>query len=195
MTKKQAKIATVTSELTTNYIWKKYSDDLKYFILSNVKNASNTDDILQNTFIKIHTKINTLKDTTKLKSWVFSIARNSILDYFKNNNKTFEFANFETSTNIKSAEIHTAKDCLEGILKNLPKKYRIPLLLSDIQGVKQQEIADTLQQSLSTTKSQIQRGRKMITKGFIDCCGFVTNENGKLVGEIKDKKDCKICNL
>ena len=178
--------------MTTNQVWTKYADDLKYFILSKVKNVTVTEDILQDTFIKIHTKLHTLKDITKLKSWIFTIARNAIMDYFKSTNTTFELANSETETSLETTT-HTEKDCLRGILESLPKKYRSPLFLSDIKGLKQQDVADTLKQSLPTTKSQIQRARKLITQGFMDCCGFVLNENGKLVGEIQDKDDCKVC--
>lgn len=178
--------------MTTNQVWTKYADDVKFFILSKVKDNSITDDLLQDTFIKVHTKLHTLKDITKLKPWIFTIARNSIMDYFKSTNQTFELASFETETNIEE-NAHTEKDCLRGILQSLPKKYREPLFLSDIKGLKQQEVANTLKQSLPTTKSQIQRARKLIAKGFMDCCGFVLNEEGKLVGEIQDKADCKIC--
>jgi len=59
--------------------------------------------------------------------------------------------------------------------------------------MKQADIAQQLQLALPTVKSQIQRGRKLITQGFMDCCDFTRNESGFLVGEIKDKKDCKIC--
>ena len=79
-------------------------------------------------------------------------------------------------------------------LKKSTKKYRDPLFLSDIKGLKQQEVVTQLKQRLSTTKSQIQCVRKLITQGFMDCCGFVLNKNGNLVGEIQEKKDCKICN-
>ena len=178
--------------MTTNQVWTQYSKDLKRFIISKVKNTTIADDILQDTFIKIHTKLHTLKDIKKLKSWCFTVARNSILDYWKSTNQTFEIANFEAETKILENE-HTEQDCLKGILKNLPKKYRDPLFLSDIKGLKQQEVAHQLKQSLSTTKSQIQRARKLIAQGFMDCCGFVMNKEGNLVGEIKDKEDCKIC--
>jgi len=179
--------------MTTNQVWTTYSEDLKYFIISKVKDITIADDILQDTFIKIHTKLSTLKDQTKLKPWCFTIARNSILDYWKTTNQTFEIANLEADTEIVEVE-HTEKDCLRGIIKNLPKKYRDPLFLSDIKGLKQQEVADQLHQTLPTTKSQIQRARKLIAKGFMDCCGFVVNKKGNLVGEIKDKADCKVCN-
>ena len=178
--------------MTTNQVWTKYADDVKFFILSKVKNITIAEDLLQDTFIKIHTKLHTLKDITKLKPWIFTIARNSMMDYFKSTNQTFELASFETETTIEE-NTHTEKDCLRGILQSLPKKYRDPLFLSDIKGLKQQKVADTLKQSLPTTKSQIQRARKLIAKGFMDCCGFVLNEEGKLVGEIQDKDDCKIC--
>ena len=179
--------------MNTQEVWIKYHTDIQRFIISKVKDITIADDILQDTFIKIHTKLHTLKDITKLKSWCFTIARNSILDYWKSKNYTFEIANFETETEI-SETIHTEKDCLRGILKNLPKKYRDPLFLSDIKGLKQQDVANKLKQSLSTTKSQIQRARKLIAQGFMDCCGFAMNKKGKLVGEIKEKEDCKVCN-
>ena len=178
--------------MTTKQVWTSYSEDLKRFIISKVKDVTIADDILQDTFIKIHTKLHTLKDVTKLKSWCFTVARNSILDYWKATNQTFEIANFETET-LLLENSHTEKDCLRGILKSLPKKYRTPLFLSDIKGLKQQEVAHQLQQSLSTTKSQIQRARKLIAQGFMDCCGFVVNDEGNLVGEIQDKEDCKVC--
>ena len=178
--------------MTTNQVWIKYSDDLKRFIISKVKEVTIADDILQDTFIKIHTKSHTLKDISKLKSWCFTVARNSILDYWKSTNKTFEIADFEAETVI-TKNLHTEQDCLKGILKNLQKKYQNPLYLSDIKGLKQQEVATRLNQSLSTTKSQIQRARKLIAQGFIDCCGFVINKEGNLVGEIQEKEDCKVC--
>ncbi|WP_439128393.1 sigma factor, partial [Polaribacter sp.] len=78
--------------MTTNQVWIKYNLDLKRFIISKVKNETIADDILQDTFIKIHTKLHTLKDTSKIKSWCFTVARNSILDYWKNTKKAFEIA-------------------------------------------------------------------------------------------------------
>lgn len=112
--------------MTTKQVWTSYSEDLKRFIISKVKDTTIADDILQDTFIKIHTKLHTLKDITKLKSWCFTVSRNSILDYWKSTNKTFEINNFEESTLLEENP-HTEQDCLEAILKNLPKKYRDPL--------------------------------------------------------------------
>lgn len=178
--------------MTTEQVWNSYHKDLQKFIISKVKDKAIADDILQDSFLKIHTKLNTLKDITKIKSWIFTIARNSVLDYFKTTNKTVEFTEIELENEEKPKE-HTEKDCLYGILKNLPKKYRDPLFLADIKGLKQAEIAKQLNLPLPTVKSQIQRGRKQIVQGFISCCDFKLDESGQLKGEVQEKENCKIC--
>ena len=191
----KSKLLEVTLELeimTTQEVWNQYSNDLKRFILSKVKDEATTYDLLQESFLKIHTKLHTLKDLNKLRSWIFSITRNTILDHFKSSNPTFEIAHFESETQLHQEE-HTERDCLRGILSGLPKKYRDPIFLSDIKGLKQSEVATQLKLPLPTVKSQIQRGRKLIAQGFKDCCGFVENEQGHLVGEVQDKEDCKVC--
>ncbi|XCF07477.1 sigma-70 family RNA polymerase sigma factor [Tamlana crocina] len=178
--------------MKTKDIWKTYSNDIKYFILSRVKDPVVTDDLLQDTFIKVHTNLGTLKDIAKLKVWLFSIARYAVMDYFRSNN--IEAPVWEADTEFESQDLaHSKADCLHGILKNLPKKYREPLFLSDIKGLKQTEVADWLQRPLPTVKSQIQRGRKLIAQGFMDCCDFKLNDDGFLVGELKAKEDCKVC--
>ena len=178
--------------MDTQDIWKLHADDIKYFILSKVKDEVIADDLLQETFIKVHTKLNTLKDEDKLKSWLFSIARYTVLDYFRSKKLVYETTDEDFIFEEQKLE-HTEVDCLHGIIKSLPKKYRDPLFLSDIKGIKQQQIANQLNLALPTIKSQIQRGRKMIAQGFVDCCDFVINDQGFLVGEVKDKADCKMC--
>ena len=178
--------------MRTQDIWKLYNDDVKRFILSKTKNESVTDDLLQETFIKVHTKLDTVKDITKLKSWVFSVARNTTLDYFRSNSKKIEISPFDPLTE-SEINTHSEKDCLLAHILNLDIKYRTPLFLSDIKGIKQNEISNQLNLPLSTVKSRIQRARKKVAKGYMDCCGYSLNKKGVLVGEIQHIDDCKIC--
>ncbi|MDN3492700.1 sigma-70 family RNA polymerase sigma factor [Winogradskyella bathintestinalis] len=178
--------------MTTKEVWKFYAEDIRRFILSKAKDPVITEDILQETFIKVHTKLHTLKDKDKLKPWLFSVARYTLLDYFKINKQEFVVEDLEVESE-PEPNLHSEQDCLRGIIKSLPKKYRDPLFLSDIKGMKHQDVANQLQLSLPTVKSQIQRARKKIAQGFMDCCGFKMNDEGHLVGEIQDKADCKVC--
>jgi len=178
--------------MTTIQVWNQYHLDIKNFIFSKVKDEQVSNDILQDTFLKIHTKLSTIKNPDKIKSWVFSIANNTVYDYFRRNNIVLDYNENKDNIDALPSE-HDEKDCLYGIIKSLPKKYRDPIFLSDIKGMKHSEIATQLHLNLSTIKSQIQRARKLIKTGYIECCDFKINEKGFLVGEIKDKKDCKIC--
>lgn len=180
--------------MTTKNIWITYSQDVKRFILSKIKNEQIANDLLQETFIKIHTKLDTLKEYDKLKPWVFTVARNTVMDYFKKETNSREV--FETDDVVQETNhiTHDEKDCLHAIIKNLPKKYRDPLFLADIKGLKQAEVANQLKLQLPTTKSRIQRARKLIAQGYMECCDFKMNQKGHLVGEVKDKEDCKVCN-
>lgn len=177
---------------TTKDIWTLYADDIKYFILSKVKDHAMADDLLQETFIKAHTKLNTIKDDNKVKSWLFTIARHTVLDYFRQREIVYEMTDEDFIFEDQKID-HTEIDCLRGIIKRLPKKYRDPLFLSAIKGMKQAQVSRQLHLPLATVKSQIQRGRKLIAQGFIDCCDFKVNDNGFLVGELKEKADCKVC--
>jgi len=179
--------------MNTQQVWETYNQDVKKFILSKVKNEEEANDILQDIFIKIHTKLDTVKDFSKVKSWIMIVTRNTMMDYFNNNISHIEI-NEEITEDEERVNSHTEKDCLLGIVKNLPKKYRDPLFLSDIKGIKQAEVASQLKLSLSAAKSRIQRARKLIAKGYMNCCDFQLNEKGHLVGEVKDREDCKACN-
>jgi RNA polymerase sigma-70 factor (ECF subfamily) len=123
---------------------------------------------------------------------VFSIARNTVLDYFRTSNKLNGLKTLATEEEEGFLE-HTEKDCLLSHILNLDKMYRSPLFLADVKGIKHQDISTQLGIPLSTVKSRIQRARKKIAKGYMDCCGYTLNEKGVLVGEMQNREDCKIC--
>ena len=179
--------------METTKIWNEFSDSLKRFIISKVHNSEVADDLLQEIFIKIHLNISTLKKQESIKSWVFTITNNVINDYFKKNAKTDILLSEIPSTENENKKEHSAIDCLKPLIKNLPTTYSQAMYLSEIKGLKQADVAQKLDISLSGAKSRIQRGRNLLKQGFMDCCDYKLNESGYLTGEHKDKKDCKIC--
>ncbi len=63
-------------------IWKKFNQQLLAFIRFKVKDKSVAEDILQDVFIKVFQNLDSLQDKEKLRSWLYSISRNAIYDYY-----------------------------------------------------------------------------------------------------------------
>lgn len=182
----------LSDTFTSEFLWESYSNDLKRYVFSQIKDEDTTNDVLQEIFIKIHLNIATLQKKESVKSWIFTIAHNTLMNFL--NKKSVPFAIGEVVDDFSTEEeVHSAKSCLLPLIKNLPEKYREPLLLSEIKGKKQAEVAELLGITLSGAKSRIQRGRKLLQQGFMDCCHYKLNEQGFLIGEHQDKADCKMC--
>lgn len=179
--------------MNTEKIWSEFSTALQKFIFSKVHNETVTEDILQEVFIKIHLHKNELQAKKQLKSWLFSIAHNTTIDYFRTKDLVLPI---DTKDNIadEPKNEHNATDCLLPLILALPKKYKETLLLSEIKGLKQQATANELNISLAAAKSRIQRGRELLKQGFINCCDYQIDAKGFLVGENKNAEDCKVCN-
>lgn len=178
----------------TEQIWNEFSEALKQYINRYVKSEEIANDLLQETFIKIHLNSHKIKNVKSLKSWIYRIAHNVVMDYFKSQSKAtnnFKFENLEDDEIINQE--HSHKDCLTPLINNLPEIYREAIVLSEIKGLKQAEVAKILNISLSGAKSRVQRGRKLLKDGFIDCCNFKLNEAGYLVGVENTKDECKVC--
>ena len=176
---------------STAEVWEKFHENIYNFILKRVKNESDADDILQEVFLKIHLKKDTLRDESKLQSWIFQISRNAIADFYHTGKKTSD------------SEVEDLEDmdvgfygkqemfcCLHPFIDELPEKYKSAITLADLNGKKQHEVAEILGLSLSGAKSRVQRAREILKTKFVHCCNFSLNENGDLVGE----QDCARCN-
>src|ERR1700730_8888801 len=74
--------------MTTENLWETFHTGLKHFILKRIPDEQSADDVLQETFLKIHTRIDTLRDEEKLQSWMYQIARNAIADYYRQQRAT-----------------------------------------------------------------------------------------------------------
>jgi RNA polymerase sigma-70 factor (ECF subfamily) len=64
-------------------IWQMYRGKIQRFIQNRVEDPATADDILQEVLIKIYTRLDTLKDDRRLRSWIHQITRNAITDYYR----------------------------------------------------------------------------------------------------------------
>ncbi len=182
---------------STEEVWDNFNQQLYSFIYKRVNSKVEAEDILQNVFIKIHKNIEDLSDKEKLPPWIYRIARNTIIDYYRNagRNRQIEFNEELIPQDIppKGDLYCEIKTCLKSFVGILPEKYRQTVELSELGGMKQKDVAEKLKISLPAAKSRILRGKEMIKQHFIDCCKFKLDENGNLVGGDWPNENCEQC--
>ena len=154
---------TLENTITFNEIWLKFSHPVKDFIRKKTHNSDVVDDILQEIFIKIHQNLHLLRDEERVAGWVFQIARNTVLNYFRAQKKNLENQEFhqretEEESYFNENNLNEMVGIwLEEFKKDLDPKYQEALQLVDIEGITQIELAHRLGISVSGAKSRVQR--------------------------------------
>ncbi len=180
---------------TTYQIWVELKTNLRRFIARRASNEADADDILQEVFVKIHSNIGGLRDSTKLHSWVYQITRNAITDYYRSRRSDVSLDTSPDAFEIAGEEPLEAEGerdeimvCLNPMVERLPEDYRKALEMSDVIGLKQAVVATELNISLSGAKSRVQRARSKMKDMLLDCCNFEFDRLGRAVA--MDRRDC-----
>ena len=175
-------------------IWKDHHDQLLNFIHKRVKDKAESEDILQDVFVKILTKIDTLKDTSKLQSWIYQMTRNAIADYFrKKTNPEETDIQEEINDEEEQNAMHEAAGWIGYYIEALPENYRDALVLYEMKGYSQKEIAERMGISYVNARSRIQRGRQLLKKNLTDCCVFNVDAYGNIIEYNPRPKGCENC--
>ena len=167
----------------TERLWREYHTRLLGFIEARVRDPATSEDILQEVFLKVHSRIETLRDSNKLESWVYQITRNAIIDHYRSRRASVELpeavaALEEDPTDRERREM---AGCLLPMVESLPESYRDAVKLSEIEGLTQSEVAVRNGLSLSGAKSRVQRGRAMLKSQLQECCQFEFDRRGQIV--------------
>ncbi|MCB0490693.1 MAG: RNA polymerase sigma factor SigZ [Cyclobacteriaceae bacterium] len=167
----------------TEHLYKAMSSPLKHFIESRVKNSSIADDILHEVFIKIHNRIDTLKDPAKVESWIFQITRNAIIDHFRKDKGHVDVVEEDLQESDDDEEdLH--KQASAGLTERvyqLPDIYKQAILLTTYEGLSQKQLAEKMNISLTGAKSRVQRARKMLKDMLLECCHFDYDRYGTVI--------------
>ncbi|MDX1752623.1 MAG: RNA polymerase sigma factor SigZ [Salinimicrobium sediminis] len=169
-------------------LWLEHKNALRNYIYKRVKDEEITNDILQDVLLKVYTFCLSKSGVLNLKSWLYQIAHNTIIDYYRKKSDTTSLAKeIQIAEEEENFAFKEAVEYIEPLLNFLPKEYAEPLRMADLDGLKQAEIALKLNLSLSATKSRIQRGRTLLKAEFITCCHLETDTSGGIISfQIKD---------
>jgi RNA polymerase sigma-70 factor (ECF subfamily) len=180
---------------TIEEVWNVYHSNLLAFIRKRVNDKDSAEDILQDIFVRVHSRIGTLEDRSKLESWLYQITRNALIDYYRSHKPQAELPTWLEQPQVSREENvrRELSSCLVPMIQQLPEKYRHAVQLSEIEGKTQKEIAEKEEITLSGAKSRVQRGRALLKIMLHDCCKIEINTTNQIVDYDKKDGDCKLC--
>ncbi len=160
-----------------------YAPQLFSTAMRMTRNRNNAEDLVQETFIKAWRSFATYQQGTNLRAWLFRIMTNTYINkYNAQQRKPTEtelddveelflykrLGAVDQSQLSQSAEDQMLSmftdDEVKNALEELPDQFRIPVLMSDVEGFSYKEIAEILEIPLGTVMSRLHRGRKSMQK-------------------------------
>jgi RNA polymerase sigma-70 factor (ECF subfamily) len=157
-----------------------FSSVLYKYIVYRVKDKHLANDLLQEVFIHFYKNQDKIISKEKIKSWLYTVAKNTIIDYYRkqNNNEiisdTIEY--FEEKKE-DSFQIEFS-NCVNHFMTTISPTYKEVLRLYEYQELSAKEISQQLNISIATVKSKIQRGRKKLKEVLFLCCEFEYDHQG-----------------
>ena len=160
-----------------------YAPQLFSTALRMTRNRSDAEDLVQETYVKGWRSFRTFQEGTNLRAWLFRIMTNTYINKYnaaKRKGTEVELDDVEElflykrlgsidqSKLSSSAEDQMLNlftdDEVKNALESLPVDFRIPVLLSDVDGFSYKEIAEMLEIPMGTVMSRLHRGRKIMQK-------------------------------
>lgn len=181
---------------TVETVWNEFSSKLGQFIAARVTDPATAEDILQDVFVKIQRRLGELQDPAKLQGWLYQLARNAVIDHYRTRKETIEVPESlpaePPAYNVGDEELKAA---FRRLIDVLPEPYREAVVLTELEGLSQKELARRLGISLSGAKSRAQRGREQLKQMLLERCEFEFDRLGRVIIDCKPRRKgaCQEC--
>ena len=137
-----------------------YKERLYWHIRNIVKSHDDTDDVLQNTFIKVYRNIHNFKGDSKLFSWMYRIATNESITLINNRAKRMQISNEEvkqSAINNLSSDVFFEGDAiqlkLQQAIATLPDKQQLVFNMRYFEDIKYKDMSEILETSEGALKA------------------------------------------
>jgi len=147
-----------------------YKDKIVNFLCKFTGDYQKAVELSQETFMRVYFKAHQYKPVAPVSSWIYAIASNLAKTEMKKMRK-YLVVSLDDVQNSLPIEAYSTNPSDSGLIKNLKKalnslhpRYKIPVILKDIEGFTQEEIAQILKRPLGTIKARINRGRNYLKK-------------------------------
>ncbi len=152
-----------------------YKDKIVNFLWQLTGDYQLAVELAQETFMRVYFKANKYKPVAPLSSWVYTIASNLAKTEMKKRYRVITVSLDDVKYRFSESEASSGNPESNGMVKKLRKaldslhpRYRIPVVLKDIEGYSQEEIAQILKKPLGTIKARISRGREYLKKELVN---------------------------
>jgi RNA polymerase sigma-70 factor, ECF subfamily len=163
-------------------ILEEHYERLRRFVRSRVSNPEEADDLVQEICLRAVSKVDTIRDSSRVESWLFQIARNAIIDHYRRARPLGHLPDdLIDSRDFEHLDTPELSACLPSLFDGLPEPDREALRLTAIDGMKQRELAERLDISLSGAKSRVQRARKRFRELIVTCCHLELDRLGGVI--------------
>jgi len=170
-------------------IWQQYEVSLRNFIRIKVSNEADAEDLLQDIMIKTLTNLDDIKKQTSIKSWLFQIANNTIIDFYRKNARRNTLAALESNDSHDDTSVKQAMlKCISPFINELPEADAKLLLEIEIENRSQKDYAQEIGLSYSTLKSRVQKSRRKLKSVFETCCDFKKDKMGNVYDFVDKRK-------
>lgn len=170
--------------------------------LTRIVGVKEAEDLTQEVFVKVSQGLKTFRGESQLSTWVYRIATNAAIDMKRTPGyrQSVQSTELKESVDIGSKAIEVGEPtpsterqverkemnkCIRDFVDNLPENYRGVLVLSELEGMKDSEIAEILGITLSTVKIRLHRAKDVLKKKLQAHCEFYRDERNEFACDLK----------
>lgn len=151
-------------------LFKEYFDVVYRLSIYKTGDESVAKNIAQECFLRLWKSILNGKNIKKPKSYIYQIARNLIVDHYKENRSLsldqFKEEGFDAESSDSSPELKTEISILKEVIDSLEEDFREVIYMRLVEGMRVKDIADMLNISENLVSVRINRGKKKIKDHF-----------------------------
>ena len=183
-----------SGEIRFQQVYDEYQGKILRY-LTRMVGENEAEDLTQEVFVKIGQALETFRGESSLSTWIYQIATNAALDKLRHPfnrhsggkllpveaiTETKEDENIWTGELMASTEQRVIRQemngCIREIIQTLPETYRSVIVLSELEGLSDAEIADILGLTLPAAKIRLHRARAKLREELTTACVFYRDD-------------------